>query len=147
MSASLKATEELVLRVIEADPSLDAASAWIGFFSDSPPDLRPLDQFLNNPEFPQPLGGTNYKTALLQGADKLLNYKGEREIWLFGDGVDSEGADTLAEELKRRRIRLLAWAGPSESIESLCELTGGRFSLARISPQEVRGNVSAEFEA
>jgi len=129
MSASLKATEQLVLRVIEAAPSLDAASAWIGFFSDSPPDLRPLDQFLNNPEFPQPLGETNYKTALMQGADKLVNCEGEREIWLFGDGVDSEGADMLAEMFTQRQIRLLAWTGPSESIESLCELTGGRFSL------------------
>lgn len=65
----------------------------------------------------------------MQGADKLLNFEGEREIWLFGDGVDGEGTDMLAEIFKRRQIRLLAWAGPSESIESLCELTGGRFSL------------------
>jgi|GEM_PF-5397177 len=129
MSASLEATKQLVLHVIDDAPSLGAASAWIGFFTDSPPDLRPLDQFLNNPEFPQPLGETNYETALKHGADKLENFEGVREIWLFGDGADSEGADTLADTFKQRQIRLLAWTGPSESIKSLCELTGGHFSL------------------
>lgn len=129
MSASLTATEQLVLRVIDASASLDVASAWVGFFSDRPLDLRPLDQFLKTPQLPQALGGTNYKTALMQGADKLVNYEGEREIWLFGDGTNSDGVDMLAEIFEQRQIRLFAWAGPSRSIESLCELSGGCFSL------------------
>jgi hypothetical protein len=58
----------------------------------------------------------------------LANHTGKREIWLFGDGESSEGIDTLTGLFDQQQIRLLAWTGPNQSIQSLCERTGGRFS-------------------
>ena len=122
------AIQQAVLRAVNASPDLSSPSAWIGFFREKPPDLQPLDKFLSNPEFPKPDGGTDYKAGLKKGADMLAIHTGKREIWLFGDGESSEGMDTLTELFDQQQIRLLAWTGSNQSIQSLCERTGGRFS-------------------